>query len=103
MRTDPILTLRKEEVKKFINTIIFFRYSDVAKIKEFLESLQAIQINDDEIVLVDNRGERRDIFKRNNTVTLPNKFSNEDLNRFQIVQSTIDPLDFTIHETWGIM
>ena len=104
LNLDLNLILRKEEVKKFVNTIIFFRYgSDTNKIKEFLESLQEIQIHEDGIVLIDNHGERRDEFKRNGRVTLPFKFSNENLNTFQIVQSTIDPLDFTVYEEWWNM
>ena len=102
--SDLNLILRKEEIRKFVNTIIFFRYgSDETKIKEFLEVTQEIQIHDNGIVLIDNHGERRDEFKRDGRVTLPKKFSIDELNTFQIVQSTIDPLDFTVYEEWWNM
>ena len=82
------LLLRKEEIGKFISTIMYYRYggSDSKKYK-FIDNLQAIRIDEDKVILIDGFGDICDVFDRDGTVTLPKQFEDELFNEFQIVLS----------------
>ena len=85
---DINLLLRKEEIGKFINAIMYYRYSiNENKKAQFLENLQAIRIDEDKIVLIDGFGDICDTFERDGVVAIPKKYSDELYNEFQVVLS----------------
>lgn len=97
---DLDLVLRKEEIKKFINTVMYYRYGvDEIEKSKFLDDLQAIEIYHDNIVIIDNHGDICDCFERDDTVTIPKKFEDELYNEFQIVVSPSGN-DFHLQELW---
>jgi selenophosphate synthetase-related protein len=85
---DLDLVLRKEEIKKFINTVMYYRYGvDEIEKSKFLDDLQAIRIDEDKVILIDGFGDICDKFERDVTVTIPKKYKDELFNEFQIVLS----------------
>lgn len=97
---DIDLVLRKEEIKKFITTVMYYRYgSNEAQKSEFLNNIQAIQIEDGGINIIDNYGDICDRFIRDVNINIPKKSVFELLNEFQIIVSQSGN-GFHLQEIW---